>query len=129
MCQIENAQTLLGKDTSKDAKLTLLEKAIHIVDTHKMALGKVKNMSSLEKNRIALNLISSVRQKDTHYKSDKVKAIANNMRHQEEVSSKKLLNDRFSNTQFLSEQRQASESLQVTPLTNAMITTISNNKL
>lgn len=67
MCQIQSVRDLTSADKSKDAKLNLLEKAIYIVDKHKMSLGKVKNMSSLEKNRIALNLISTLRQRDEYY--------------------------------------------------------------
>ena len=64
MCQIESARNLYVKDISNDAKLNLLEKTINIVEKNKGTLGKVKTMSSLEKNRIALNLLSSLKQKD-----------------------------------------------------------------
>lgn len=57
MCQIQSARNMLIKDHSNDAKLNLLEKALYIVEKNKASLGKVKNMSSLEKNRIALNLL------------------------------------------------------------------------
>jgi len=58
---------MFSKDESNDAKLNLLEKAIYIVEKNKSNLGIVKKMSSLEKNRVALNLLSSVRHKDQHY--------------------------------------------------------------
>jgi hypothetical protein len=52
-----------GKDSNKgdkDAKLSILENAIYLVDKNKASLGKVKNMSSLEKNRIALSMLSNL---------------------------------------------------------------------
>lgn len=61
MCQIESVSNTFKKDPSKEAKLTLLENTLHIVEQNRATLGKVKNMSSLEKNRIALNLISSLK--------------------------------------------------------------------
>lgn len=67
------------RDFSNDAKLTLLENTINIVDKNRATLGKVKNMSSLEKNRIALNLISSLKHSDQGYNNDLNKNIAKNM--------------------------------------------------
>lgn len=64
ICQIESVRDSLKKDRSDDAKLSILENALHIVDKNKQSFGKVKNMSSLEKNRIALNLLPSLRHKD-----------------------------------------------------------------
>lgn len=60
-----------SKDPSNEAKLTLLENTISIVNKNRESLGKVKNMSSLEKNRIALNLISSLKHQDGGYSMDK----------------------------------------------------------
>jgi hypothetical protein len=61
LCQIENVRRTFVGDASSDAKLSILENTLCIVDKNKHTLGKVKNMSSLEKNRIALNLISSLK--------------------------------------------------------------------
>lgn len=60
MCQVETLRNQLSSDQSKDAKLAILENTIHIVNKNKSTFGKVKSMSSLEKNRIALNLLSSL---------------------------------------------------------------------
>lgn len=64
MCQIENVNNNTKRDPSKESKLVLLENTLHIVEKNRATLGKVKNMSSLEKNRIALNLISSLKHKE-----------------------------------------------------------------
>ena len=67
MCQIESVRDKLRKDVSKEATLSLLQATMGIVERHKAELGIFKNMSSLEKNRMALNLISSMRHKDGYY--------------------------------------------------------------
>ena len=85
LCQIESVRDTFKKDFSNDAKLTLLENTLHIVEQNRATLGKVKNMSSLEKNRIALNLISSVKHNEQNYSSEKQRIIAKNMKHQEEI--------------------------------------------
>lgn len=64
LCQIEQIRDTFKSDKSEDAKLTILESTLHVVEQNRMTLGKVKNMSSLEKNRIALNLISSLKSRD-----------------------------------------------------------------
>ena len=71
MCQIESVRKTFQKDYSNDAKLSILENTLYIVDKNKSNFGKVKNMSSLEKNRIALNLISSLKHKDKLYQEEK----------------------------------------------------------
>ena len=50
-----------------------------------MTLGKVKNMSSLEKNRIALNLIANVKHNEKNFEYEKQKIINKNLKHQEEI--------------------------------------------
>lgn len=67
--------------------MTLLENTINIVDKNRATLGKVKNMSSLEKNRIALNLISTLKHNDTNYHSNLNKNIAKNLKHQQEITN------------------------------------------
>ena len=59
--------------------MNLLEKAIYIVEKNKASLGKVKNMSSLEKNRIALNLITSLKQSEKGYNENKNKVVNKNV--------------------------------------------------
>lgn len=81
LCQIESVRDTFKKDFSNDAKLTLLENTLHIVDMNRASLGRIKNMSSLEKNRIALNLISSVKHNEAAYQVEKGKIIAKNLRH------------------------------------------------
>lgn len=61
MWQIESVRNIYNKDTSDDAKLHIIENAISLVDKNKTCLGKFKNMSSLEKNRIALNMLQSLK--------------------------------------------------------------------
>ena len=65
--QIESVRNIYNEDTSEDAKLHIIENAINLVDKNKTCLGKFKNMSSLEKNRIALNILQSLKQKDKMY--------------------------------------------------------------
>lgn len=72
-------RSLFVYDTSKDSKLSILEKAINLVDKNKSNFGKTKNMSSLEKNRLALNLLSNLKQRDKDYQEVKDKAIGKNM--------------------------------------------------
>jgi hypothetical protein len=67
LCQVEMMRNTLLQDQSKDSKLAILESTIHIVNKNKGTFGKVKTMSSLEKNRIALNLLTSVKQLDSKY--------------------------------------------------------------
>lgn len=55
--QIESVRNIYNNDKSEDAKLHIIENAITCVDKNKNCLGKFKNMSSLEKNRIALNML------------------------------------------------------------------------
>jgi hypothetical protein len=83
MCQIETVKNTFKKDFSNDAKLTLLENTLHIVEANKGTLGKTKNMSSLEKNRIALNLISSLKRSDSNYLAEKERNVNKNIRYQE----------------------------------------------
>ena len=78
------------QDSSDDAKLTLLQNTLHIVEKNKATFGKVKNMSSLEKNRIALNLISSVKQNEKAYRYNQQLSIAKNLRHQDDYVNQKL---------------------------------------
>lgn len=59
--QIESVRNIYDKDKSEDAKLHIIENAITLVDKNKQSLGKFKNMSSLEKNRIALNMLQSLK--------------------------------------------------------------------
>jgi hypothetical protein len=61
LCQVEMMRNNLLRDQSNDAKLAILENTIHIVNKNKGTFGKVKSMSSLEKNRIALNLLTSLK--------------------------------------------------------------------
>ncbi len=70
LCQIQAVRDTFRRDSSDDAKLTLLQNTLGIVDKNKATLGKVKNMSSLEKNRIALNLISSIKNREHGYQKD-----------------------------------------------------------
>ena len=65
--QIKSVKDLYKTDQSKEATLNILENAINVVDKNKDYLGKHKNMSSLEKNRIALNLLSNIKHKDSDY--------------------------------------------------------------
>lgn len=67
ICQIESVRDTFKADMSNDAMLTILENTLHIVEQNRTTLGKVKNMSSLEKNRIALNLISGIKQSEKNY--------------------------------------------------------------
>eukprot|EP00347_Sterkiella_histriomuscorum_P005627 403355874 len=86
LSQIEKVRNTFKRDYSNEAKLTLLENTINIVDKNRATLGKVKNMSSLEKNRIALNLISSLKHTDQNYNNDQRMNIAKNMKHQQDIS-------------------------------------------
>ena len=85
LCQIESVRDTFKKDKSNDAKLTLLENTLYIVNQNRMTLGKVKNMSSLEKNRIALNLIANVKHNEKNFEYEKQKIINKNLKHQEEI--------------------------------------------
>jgi hypothetical protein len=87
MCQIESVNNMFKRDQSSDAKLTLLENTINIVEANRATLGKVKNMSSLEKNRIALNLIATLKHNDKVYQDEKDRNIAKNMRYQDTLHS------------------------------------------
>jgi hypothetical protein len=71
---------LLKTDSSKDSKLNILENAINLVDRNKSNFGKIKNMSSLEKNRIALNLLSNLKQNDRFYQDQQSKAVLQNLK-------------------------------------------------
>lgn len=90
LCQIESVRDTFKQDSSNDAKLTLLQNTLHIVEKNKATFGKVKNMSSLEKNRIALNLISSVKLNEKAYRFHQQQNIAKNLRHQEDCVAQKL---------------------------------------
>lgn len=68
MCQVETIKNKLSNDHSNDAKLAILENTIQIVNKNKGTFGKVKSMSSLEKNRIALNLLTNINQADSVYR-------------------------------------------------------------
>jgi hypothetical protein len=85
LCQIETVRDTFKKDASNDAKLTLLENTLHIVEQNRATLGKMKNMSSLEKNRIALNLIANVKHNEMHYELERQRVISKNLKHQEEI--------------------------------------------
>jgi hypothetical protein len=61
LSQIQSVRSLFVYDTSKDSKLSILENAINLVDKNKSNFGKTKNMSSLEKNRLALNMLSNLK--------------------------------------------------------------------
>ena len=65
--QIQSVKDLYKKDESKEATLTILENAINVVDRNKLQLGKHSNLSSLEKNRIAMNLLSNIKHQDETY--------------------------------------------------------------
>ena len=60
--QIFETKKNYQRDPSNDAKLSVLEKAIAIVDKNKETLGQhgSKSMSSLQKNRLALGLMSTM---------------------------------------------------------------------
>jgi hypothetical protein len=77
--QIQSMRNIYQNDSSKDAKLTILENAISVVGRNKDCLGKVKSMSSLEKNRIALNMISVLRDREREYRSEKEEAVKRNI--------------------------------------------------
>lgn len=76
--QIKSVKDLYKKDQSKEATLNIIENAINVVDKNKIQLGKHKNMSSLEKNRLALNLLSNIKHKDADYVEMENKAIERN---------------------------------------------------
>lgn len=78
---MESVRNIYDQDKSEDAKLHIIENAIMLVDKNKTCLGKFKNMSSLEKNRIALNMLQSLKQKDKLYQFEKGRAIDRNLRH------------------------------------------------
>jgi hypothetical protein len=58
----------------------VIDNAIKIVDRNKKCLGKTKNMSSLEKNRIALNILTNIKEKDEDYIHEKNDAVERNMK-------------------------------------------------
>ena len=65
--KIESVRNIYNKQSDEDAKLNIIENAINMVDKNKASLGKHKNMSSLEKNRIALNMLQTLKFKDMNY--------------------------------------------------------------
>lgn len=81
MCQIESVRNRYEEDKRKEAKLTVIENAIQVVDKNKKQLGKYRSMSSLEKNRIALNMITNCRKNDKKYMYAKDQAIKRNLIH------------------------------------------------
>ncbi|CDW77723.1 UNKNOWN [Stylonychia lemnae] len=92
---------------NNEAKLTLLENTLSIVEQNRATLGKVKIMSSLEKNRIALNLISSLKHQEANYNENKQKNIAKNIKYQQDEFNRQFYKkfgqneDYESNTQNL----------------------------
>jgi len=60
MQKVQSVKNIFDKDETKDAKLVILERTLGVIDSNKGNLGhKVRNMSQLEKNRIALNMIQT----------------------------------------------------------------------
>ena len=59
MSKIQTVRDIFKNDESRDVKLQILQNALYFVNQSKSNFGGMtnKNMSSLEKNRIALNLI------------------------------------------------------------------------
>ena len=72
---------LYQKDESKEAKLNIIENAINVVDRNKENLKIHRNMSSLQKNRIALNMLSNIKHKDPEYVKEEAAAIQRNFNH------------------------------------------------
>lgn len=80
LSRVETVRNVLAEDKSQDSKLTLLENAISIVGINKESFGKVTNLSSLEQNRIALGLISSLQSKQPHYTRHQSQQVLSNMK-------------------------------------------------
>lgn len=62
--QIQNVQKTLEADPSYESKTNIIENAINIVDRNKSSLAvgcQRLNLSQLEKNRIALGLLRTVK--------------------------------------------------------------------
>lgn len=81
--QVQSVCDSKVRDLSHDVKLEILQSTINIVEKYKQTFGKTKQMSSLEKNRIALNLLQTMKQGDKAYQEKKHNALQRNVSYQE----------------------------------------------